>query len=104
MLVSVTERTREIGTRKALGATSTLIRNQFLIEATIVCQLGGLVGIVLGVLIGNLTAVFTAGSFVIPWLWMLAGIVLCVLVGIFAGIFPAIQASKLDPIESLRYE
>ncbi len=104
MLVSVTERTKEIGIRKAMGATPYLIRDQFLTEAIVVCQLGGLVGIVLGVLIGNLTSSFIGGVFVIPWLWIFSGILLCIMVGIVAGIFPALQAAKLDPIESLRYE
>ena len=104
MLVSVTERTKEIGTRKAMGATADLIRDQFITEAIVVCQLGGFAGIVFGVLIGNLTANFIGGVFVIPWLWILSGISLCIAVGIVAGIFPALQAARLDPIEALRYE
>lgn len=104
MLVSVTERTKEIGTRKAMGATPQLIRDQFLTEAIVVCQLGGLVGIILGVLVGNLTSSFIGGIFVVPWIWIFSGISLCIIVGIVAGIFPALQAAKLDPIEALRYE
>ena len=104
MLVSVTERTKEIGTRKAMGATPKLIRNQFLTEAIVVCQLGGLAGIVLGVCVGNLTSSFIGGIFVIPWIWIFSGISLCVLVGVIAGIYPALQAARLDPIEALRYE
>tara|TARA_E500000331_G_scaffold357755_1_gene420797 strand:+ start:1409 stop:2677 length:1269 start_codon:yes stop_codon:yes gene_type:complete len=104
MLVSVTERTKEIGTRKAMGATANLIRGQFLTEAIVVCQLGGLAGIILGVLVGNLTSSFIGGIFVIPWLWIFCGITLCILVGVVAGIYPALQAAKLDPIEALRYE
>lgn len=107
MLVSVTERTREIGIRKSLGATPKRIREQFLIEAIVICILGGLGGIILGLGIGNLIATLVSqgkGGFVVPWLWMGLGIVVCVTVGLFAGIYPAVRASKLDPIEALRYE
>jgi len=104
MLVSVTERTKEIGIRKALGATAAIIRNQFLIEAIVICQLGGIAGIILGVTVGNITSVFTGGSFIIPWLWILSGVALCILVGLVSGMFPAAKAAKLDPIEALRYE
>jgi putative ABC transport system permease protein len=107
MMVSVTERTREIGIRKSLGATSTVIRLQFLYEAIIICVLGGVGGLVLGILIGNLisnTVSQGAGAFVVPWVWMGMGIVVCVLVGVISGIYPAIKASRLDPIEALRYE
>ncbi len=107
MLVSVTERTREIGIRKSLGATPTRIRQQFLIEAIVICILGGLTGIVLSLGIGNLIALGVSGGsgkFVVPWLWMGLGLVVCIAVGLFSGIYPAIQASKLDPIEALRYE
>ena len=104
MLVSVTERTREIGVRKAIGAAASTIRNQFLIEAVVICQLGGLLGIILGILIGNLVAQFVGSGFIIPWAWMLLGITLCVVVGLISGIYPAFKAAKLDPIESLRYE
>lgn len=105
MLVSVTERTREVGVRKALGATPLRIRQQFLIEAIVVCVLGGLVGIVLGILIGNVIArAMSIDIFIIPWLWMFVGFMICVIVGLLSGYYPAFKASKLDPIESLRFE
>jgi putative ABC transport system permease protein len=104
MLVSVTERTREIGTRKALGATRASIRNQFLTEAIVICQLGGLSGIVLALVSGLLFSFVMNTSFVMPWGWIGMGIGICFLVGLFSGLYPAVKASKLDPIEALRYE
>ncbi len=104
MLVSVTERTREIGIRKAIGATPSIIRKQFLIEAIVICQLGGIGGIILGILIGNLMSMVIGGGFIIPWVWITFGVLLCMLVGLFAGLYPAIKASKLDPVDALRYE
>ena len=105
MLVSVTERTREIGIRKALGATARQIRTQFLMEAIVICIMGGLVGILLGVLVGNLVAKFVgAGGFLVPWLWMTVGLLICVGVGLASGYYPASKAAALDPIDSLRYE
>ena len=104
MLVSVNERIREIGTRKAMGATSQTIKQQFLLESIVIGQLGGLLGIVLGVLTGNITALLIKIPFVLPWLWMLVGITICFIVGIASGYIPAVRASRLDPIEALRYE
>jgi len=104
MLVSVTERTREIGIRKAIGAKASTIRRQFLYESILIGQLGGFFGVILGILIGNVVSLITGGIFIIPWLWILGGIILCFIVGLVSGLFPAIKASKLDPIVSLRYE
>ncbi len=104
MLVSVTERTREIGIYKALGATSGSILYQFLMEAIIICQFGGIFGIILGILVGNLVTPALGGSFLIPWAWMALGFGLCMFVGVVSGFYPALKASRLDPIEALRYE
>ncbi len=105
MLVSVTERTREIGIRKALGATPLLIRQQFLIEAIVICLLGGITGVVLGILIGNLMSkLLGSGGFIIPWLWITVGLFVCIVVGLLSGYYPAYRASRLDPIDSLRFE
>ena len=105
MMVSVTERTREIGVRKALGATPLRIRQQFLFEAIVICLIGGVAGILLGILIGNLVSnLINQGGIILPWLWMFFGLVVCVIVGLASGYFPAYKASKLDPIESLRFE
>lgn len=104
MLVSVTERTREIGLRKATGATRKAIQGQFLSEAIVICQLGGLLGILLGILGGNAISSFAFNTgFVIPWMWVLIGVLACLLVGVGAGMYPASKAASVDPIESLRY-
>ncbi len=104
MLVSVTERTREIGIRKALGATQKNILLQFLTEALVICQLGGLLGIVLGIGIGNVIGIFLNSPFIAPWEWMILGVSICLVVGLASGIYPARKASLLDPIEALRHE
>ena len=104
MLVSVTERTKEIGITKAIGATRRVIMSQFLAEAIIICLMGGVVGVILGILMGNIVTFIIGGSFLIPWAWMLLGFVLCMIVGLVSGLYPALKASRLDPIEALRYE
>ena len=105
MMVSVTERTREIGVRKALGATPTRIREQFLVEAIVICIIGGIVGIMFGMILGNLvTLLFDEAAFVFPVVWSTIGLIVCVVVGVISGYYPARKASRLDPIESLRYE
>jgi putative ABC transport system permease protein len=104
MLVSVTERTKEIGLRKAMGATQAIIKNQFLIESVVICVLGGLVGILLGIVIGNLISLGLNTGFFIPWFWIVSGVVICIVVGLVSGYIPAKRASELDPIESLRFE
>ncbi|UXX78825.1 ABC transporter permease [Reichenbachiella carrageenanivorans] len=104
MLVSVTERTREIGVRKALGATPKRIRQQFLIESIVITQIGGLGGVLLGFIVGNIISTLLADTFVVPWLWMLVGFGIGMIVGLLSGYLPAYKASKLDPIVSLRFE
>lgn len=104
MLVSVTERTKEIGTRKAMGATAGDILNQFLVEALVICQIGGLGGIVFGIIIGNIVSNLVGAGFIVPWVWMITGVVVCLIVGLAAGIYPARKAAVLDPIEALRFE
>lgn len=104
MLVSVTERTREIGIRKALGATSKNILIQFLTEAVIICQIGGILGIILGVMIGNIVSFLFGSPFLFPWLWITVALITCTAVGLLSGLYPALRAAALDPIESLRYE
>jgi len=104
MLVSVTERTREIGVRKAIGAKPLTIKYQFLFESIIIGQFGGVFGIILGILIGNTVSSMLRSSFVIPWLWVTTGIIVCFIVGIVSGYAPAVKAANIDPIEALRYE
>lgn len=104
MIVSVTERTREIGVRKALGATKITISVQFFIETLLIGQIGGLVGIVFGILIGSAFAAIMNFAFVIPWVAIFAAFATSFIVALVSGLYPAIKASQLDPIEALRYE
>lgn len=104
MLVSVSERTREIGIRKAIGANSRVIKQQFLVEAIVIGQLGGALGIILGILAGNGVSALIDIPFFIPWVWIITGVALCFGVSIASGYYPAKKASRLDPIESLRHE
>lgn len=104
MLVSVTERTREIGVRKALGAKRSAIAFQFFVETLIIGQLGGILGIILGILTGYVIAVAIDFDFVIPWMAMIWAVITTFLVAVVSGSYPAMKASKLDPIEALRYE
>ncbi|MGM0666783.1 MAG: ABC transporter permease, partial [Bacteroidota bacterium] len=104
MLVSVTERTKEIGTRKAMGAKTATIKNQFLYESVIIGQMGGILGIILGILIGNIISSALQSAFILPWKWIIGGVVVCFVVGVVSGYFPAVKAARVDPIEALRYE
>ncbi len=104
MLVSVNERTREIGVRKAVGATRKAIVSQFLMESIAICQIGGLIGIILGAGLGNGAAIWLESSIVIPWSSALGGVIGMTVIGVLFGVYPAFKAARLDPIESLRYE
>jgi len=104
MLVSVAERTREIGVSKALGARSSAIKRQFLTESVMISLMGGAAGVIFGMLVGNSVGLFFDIGFVVPWFWMITGVSICAVVGVISGIYPAIKASKLDPIVALRYE
>lgn len=104
MLVSVKERIREIGAMKAFGATITFIKVQFLTEAIIISQIGGILGIALGLIIGNFVSSKLGCEFFIPWSWIIIAFITSIVVGIFAGYYPAVRAAKLNPIDALRYE
>ncbi len=104
MLVSVTERTREIGIRKAVGATKKAIVSQFLMESIALCQIGGVIGIIAGMLLGNAAALWLDSSIVVPWVSAIGGIIGMTIIGVLFGVYPAFKAAQLDPIESLRYE
>ncbi|MBM4158596.1 MAG: FtsX-like permease family protein [Ignavibacteria bacterium] len=104
MLVSVTERTKEIGIRKSVGAKNRSILTQFLIEAIILCQIGGVIGIFLGILTGNFVGMYLNTVVVIPVNWVIIGFVICSLVGVVFGVYPAYKAAQLNPIDALRYE
>ncbi len=104
MLVSVTERTREIGIRRAIGAKKRNIMMQFVMEAVVLCEVGGVIGVVLGIIGGNVAAHFLKVPTAIPFDWAVIGLVICSVVGIVFGTYPAHKAANLDPIESLRYE
>lgn len=104
MLVSVTERTKEIGLRKALGATAETIKIQFLIESIVICVFGGFFGIIMGIITANLISFNLSAEFFMPWFWIITGFLVCLFVGLISGYLPAKRASKLDPIECLRFE
>jgi putative ABC transport system permease protein len=104
MLVSVTERTREIGIRRAVGARKRNILTQFILEAIVICEVGGVVGVGLGILGGNAAAYFLKLPPAIPLDWVFLGLAICSVVGVIFGSYPAFKAAHLDPIESLRYE
>jgi len=104
MLVSVTERTKEIGLVKAIGGRQKNIRQQFLYESIIISLMGAVFGIILGIIVGNSFSLVLNTGFVFPWQWLIGGIVICTIVGLLAGLYPSLKASKLNPIEALRYE
>jgi putative ABC transport system permease protein len=104
MLVAVSERTREVGLIKALGGKKRDVRRQFLFESICISILGAVIGIFLGILVGNLFSIILNTGFVVPWMWVFIGIAICSFVGLVAGIYPAMKAASLNPINALRYE
>jgi putative ABC transport system permease protein len=104
MLVSVTERTREIGVRRAIGAKKRNIMTQFIVEAIVLCEVGGVIGVVLGILGGNILAWYMKVPPAVPVDWIVLGLLICSIVGVVFGTYPAFKAANLDPIDSLRYE
>jgi len=104
MLVAVTERTKEIGLIKAIGGRKRDVRQQFLFESIMISLLGAVFGVVLGVIVGNVFSLVLSTGFVVPWGWLVGGIVVCSAVGLVAGLYPSLKASRLNPIEALRYE
>ena len=104
MLVAVTERTKEVGLIKALGGKKNTVRIQFLTEAIVISVLGALLGIILGILLGNFFSMLINTGFVVPWNWVILAIVICSITGLLAGLYPALKAGRLNPIEALRYE
>jgi putative ABC transport system permease protein len=104
MLVSVTERTKEIGIRKALGAKRPAILLQFLMEAVVLCNIGGIIGVLIGFGIGNVVTLFTDFAIHVPVDWAVRGVIFCSVVGLVFGMWPAMRASRMAPIDALRYE
>jgi putative ABC transport system permease protein len=104
MLVSVTERTKEIGLIKAIGGRQRNVRRQFLYESILISLIGALFGVVLGIIVGNVFSVVLDTGFVFPWGWLVGGVAICSVVGLLAGLYPSLKASRLNSIEAMRYE
>ncbi len=104
MLVAVSERTKEIGLIKAIGGRQRNVQQQFLFESILISLIGAVIGVLLGVIVGNVCSYILSTGFVVPWLWVGLGILICSIVGLLAGLYPSVKASRLNPIEALRYE